>query len=34
VVEAPSGTKVVIENSAITTESGDPRKEGLTMKAS
>lgn len=32
--EAPSATKVVIENSAITTESGDPRKEDLTMRAS
>jgi hypothetical protein len=32
--EVPSSTKVVIENSAITTESGDPRKEDLTMRAS
>ncbi len=28
------GHQVVIEISAITTESGDPRKEGLTMRAS
>ena len=32
--EAPSTTKVVIENSAITTESGDRSEEGLTMRAS